>query len=34
VPPPPRPSGEVIAGASAAEKVRTLVDKLLEAQVI
>lgn len=34
VPPPPRPSGEVIAGASAADKVRALVDKLMEAQVI
>jgi electron transfer flavoprotein beta subunit len=34
VPPPPRPSGEQIQGASAAEKARNLVDKLLEAQVI
>ncbi|MDZ4720606.1 MAG: electron transfer flavoprotein subunit beta/FixA family protein [Roseiflexaceae bacterium] len=34
VPPPARPSGEIIDGASAAEKVRKLVDKLLEAQVI
>jgi electron transfer flavoprotein beta subunit len=34
VPPPPRPSGEVIAAADAAEKVRTLVDKLMENQVI
>ncbi len=34
VPPPSRPSGEVIAGADAAEKVRTLVGKLLENQVI
>jgi electron transfer flavoprotein beta subunit len=34
VPPPPRPSGEVIAAGDAAEKVRTLVDKLLENQVI
>ena len=34
VPPPPRPSGEIIEGADAAEKVRKLVDKLLESQVI
>jgi electron transfer flavoprotein beta subunit len=34
VPPPPRPSGEVIDGGSAAEKVKKLVDKLVEAQVI
>ncbi len=34
VPPPPRPSGEIIAGADAAEKVRKLVDKLLENQII
>lgn len=34
VPPPPRPSGEIIDGADAAEKVRKLVDKLREAQVI
>jgi electron transfer flavoprotein beta subunit len=34
VPPPPRASGEIIAGASTAEKVRKLVDKLLEGQVI
>ncbi|HWQ15421.1 MAG TPA: electron transfer flavoprotein subunit beta/FixA family protein [Roseiflexaceae bacterium] len=34
VPPPPRPRGELIEGASAAEKVRKLVDKLVEAQVI
>jgi electron transfer flavoprotein beta subunit len=34
VPPPPRPSGEVIAAVDAAEKVRKLVDKLLENQVI
>jgi electron transfer flavoprotein beta subunit len=34
VPPPPRPSGEIIQGADAAEKVRKLVDKLLESQVI
>jgi electron transfer flavoprotein beta subunit len=34
VPPPPRASGEIIDGASAAEKVRKLVDTLLEAQVI
>src|SRR5207237_9951682 len=30
VPPPPRPSGEIIQGADAAEKVRKLVAKLLE----
>lgn len=34
VPPPPRPSGEIVKGADAAEKVRTLVDKLMENQVI
>lgn len=34
VPPPPRSKGEVIDGGSAAEKVRKLVDKLVEAQVI
>jgi len=34
VPPPPRPKGEVIDGGSAAEKVKKLVDKLVEAQVI
>lgn len=34
VPPPPRPKGEMINGADAAEKVRALVDKLLENQVI
>src|SRR6266487_198672 len=34
VPPPPRPAGEIIAAAAAAEKVRTLVDKLVESQVI
>jgi electron transfer flavoprotein beta subunit len=34
VPPPPRAKGEIIAGADAAEKVRTLVDKLMENQVI
>ena len=34
VPPPPRPKGEMIQGADAAEKVRTLVDKLMENQVI
>jgi electron transfer flavoprotein beta subunit len=34
VPPPPRPSGEIIQGADAAEKVRTLVDKLMQNQVI
>jgi electron transfer flavoprotein beta subunit len=34
VPPPARPGGEIITGASASEKVRTLVDKLLATQVI
>lgn len=34
VPPPPRPKGEMIDGASAAEKAARLVDKLMEAQVI
>src|SRR5215211_3781147 len=34
VPPPPRAKGEIIQGADAAEKVRTLVDKLIESQVI
>ncbi|MCU0492808.1 MAG: electron transfer flavoprotein subunit beta, partial [Chloroflexaceae bacterium] len=34
VPPPPRPKGEMIAGADSAEKVRVLVDKLLENQII
>jgi len=34
VPPPPRPSGEIIQGADTAEKVRKLVDKLVENQVI
>jgi electron transfer flavoprotein beta subunit len=34
VPPPPRAKGEIIQGADAAEKVRTLVDKLMENQVI
>ncbi|HEX5690434.1 MAG TPA: electron transfer flavoprotein subunit beta, partial [Roseiflexaceae bacterium] len=34
VPPPPRASGEIIQGADAAAKVRALVDKLLESQVI
>ncbi|NJN17239.1 MAG: electron transfer flavoprotein subunit beta/FixA family protein [Oscillochloris sp.] len=34
VPPPPRPSGELIHGADAGEKVRKLVAKLLENQVI
>lgn len=34
VPPPPRPKGELIEGADAAEKVRKLVDKLMENQVI
>jgi electron transfer flavoprotein beta subunit len=34
VPPPPRAKGEIIQGADAAEKVRNLVDKLIENQVI
>ena len=34
VPPPPRAKGEIITGADVAEKVRTLVDKLMENQVI
>ncbi|MBP1465092.1 electron transfer flavoprotein subunit beta/FixA family protein [Candidatus Chloroploca sp. M-50] len=34
VPPPPRPSGEIIDGPDAAAKVRKLVDKLLENQII
>lgn len=34
VPPPPRPSGEMITGATAADKVQALVNKLMEAQVI
>ncbi len=34
VPPPPRAKGEIIPGADAAEKVRALVDKLMENQVI
>lgn len=34
VPPPPRPSGEIIQGADAAEKVRALVEKLVAGQVI
>lgn len=34
VPPPPRPSGELIDGADAAEKARKLVDKLVANQVI
>jgi electron transfer flavoprotein beta subunit len=34
VPPPPRSSGEIIQGADTAEKVRKLVDKLVESQVI
>jgi electron transfer flavoprotein beta subunit len=34
VPPPPRPKGELIEGGDAAEKVRKLVDKLLEDQII
>jgi electron transfer flavoprotein beta subunit len=34
VPPPPRPSGEMIDGGDAAAKVKKLVDKLLESQII
>src|SRR5215213_4987287 len=34
VPPPPRAKGEIIQGADSAEKVRALVDKLVEGQVI
>ena len=34
VPPPPRPRGEIVAGTSAQEKARQLVDKLVDAQVI
>jgi electron transfer flavoprotein beta subunit len=34
VPPPARASGDIIQGATAADKVRSLVDKLLETQVI
>jgi len=34
VPPPARPKGELIDGADSAEKVRKLVDKLLESQII
>lgn len=34
VPPPPRAKGEMVDGADTAEKVRKLVDKLLENQVI
>ncbi|MEO7908399.1 MAG: electron transfer flavoprotein subunit beta/FixA family protein [Roseiflexaceae bacterium] len=34
VPPPPRAKGDIIQGADAAEKVRALVDKLIESQVI
>jgi electron transfer flavoprotein beta subunit len=34
LPPPPRPSGEIVEGADAAEKARKLVDKLMENQVI
>jgi electron transfer flavoprotein beta subunit len=34
VPPPPRPKGEIVDGSDAADKVRKLVDKLREAQVI
>lgn len=34
VPPPPRPKGAIIDGGSAQEKVRKLVDTLVDAQVI
>ena len=34
VPPPPRPSGEIIDGPDAAAKVKKLVDKLLENQIL
>ncbi|GAB4438691.1 MAG: electron transfer flavoprotein subunit beta/FixA family protein [Chloroflexi bacterium OHK40] len=34
VPPPARPKGELISGPDAASKVKTLVDKLLESQVL
>jgi electron transfer flavoprotein beta subunit len=34
VPPPPRPAGEIISAADTAAKVRTLVNKLVESQVI
>ncbi len=34
VPPPPRPAGEIITAADAATQVRTLVNKLVESQVI
>jgi electron transfer flavoprotein beta subunit len=34
VPPPARPSGEIVEGVDAAAKVRALVDKLVESQVI
>jgi len=34
VPPPPRPAGEIIAAADTAGKVRALVNKLVESQVI
>lgn len=34
VPPPPRPSGEMIEGADAQAKVKALVDKLIEDQVL
>jgi electron transfer flavoprotein beta subunit len=34
VPPPPRPTGELIDGGSAHEKAQKLIDKLVEAQVI
>ncbi|RRR68693.1 MAG: electron transfer flavoprotein beta subunit/FixA family protein [Candidatus Viridilinea halotolerans] len=34
VPPPPRPSGEIVDGGDAAAKVKKLVDKLLENQII
>lgn len=34
VPPPPRPSGEMVDGPDAAAKVKKLVDKLLENQIV
>ena len=34
VPPPPRPAGEIINAADTVTKVRTLVNKLVESQVI
>jgi hypothetical protein len=34
VPPPPRPAGEILTAVDAAERVRTLVNKLVDSQVI